>query len=243
MKRTSEAFLFLVLATLLSVNSVHAQTTFDTNLTANTQITWNVIDAPEQAFALYISGTNKWLAEDESQLIFTIQTIDEDITGQITLGNMTWVANDTTLAMDLTIGIWGLTPFLPGFFIEVGEENIESLNETAFSSAERVLGNYLNGTMESYFENSTINGVAYQTIVFSYVQDDTSFGEPQTTELYYDISNGVLVKCRTTYSFGVPYVLELELDSITPPFPIGWEVIAIIGIIAVAGVVIVTYRR
>jgi hypothetical protein len=179
-----------------------------------TKITWNVEEAPEVAFSVWFSGTGNWLASPGSQMAFEVDSLNDDVEGELTLGNITLTANDTDIAKDLTLGVWGLTPWLPGLVVKIGETNMETLNQTAYASAERVLGNYLNGTIESSYEAVLSNGISYDCIVFDYEQDPPGFGEPQRTTLAYDTITGVLVKANTSYSFGIPYSLVLELAEI-----------------------------
>ncbi|MHA2386426.1 MAG: hypothetical protein ACXAEE_09490 [Candidatus Thorarchaeota archaeon] len=186
-------------------------------VSVSTRIAWTVDDAPNIAFALFWSGTGAWIAEKDSQMIFDVTRVDDDIEGELTLGNATWTSNDTEIAMDLIIGVWGLTPWFPGFIVEIGDTNIEALNQTAYASAERVAGNYLNGTMESSYEEVVAHGTSYDCIIFEYEQDPVSFGEPQLTMLAYDLVTGVMVKANTSYSFGTPYSLVLELEGIYTP--------------------------
>jgi hypothetical protein len=80
-------------------------------VSVSTRITWTVEDAPDVAFALFWSGTGAWFAERDSQMIFDVTRVDDDIEGELTLGNATWTSNDTEIAMDLIIGVWGLTPW------------------------------------------------------------------------------------------------------------------------------------
>jgi hypothetical protein len=210
-----------------------------------TRITWNVIEAPDVAFSLWFSGTEKWLALSGSQMTFNITGANDDLEGQLELGNVTLKANNTAIAKDLTLGVWGLTPWHPGLVVRIGDSNLESLNQTAFASAERVAGNYLNGAMVSSFETIESNGIQYDCIVFEYEQDPTGFGEPQMTSLAYDTETGVLVKANTSYSFGIPYILILELEGIHIPSvdPIFlWVGVATAGVVLIV-VAVLRSRR
>ena len=180
----------------------------------NTTISWKVVDTPEVPFSLYWSGTGNWLAQEESMMSYSVAEIGDDVQGPLSLGNLTWVANDTDLAMDLTLGVWGLTPFLPGLIIKNSAEDIEALVLIADASAERVFGNYMNGSIQSLYEDVIVAGTVYSCVTFNYEQDSSGFGEPQETFLAYDTVTGILVQANTTYSFGVPYSLVLELSSI-----------------------------
>ncbi|MHA1906228.1 MAG: hypothetical protein ACW98Y_02960 [Candidatus Thorarchaeota archaeon] len=226
-----------VLVALLLTMPVAAAEGYSDALTpgifGNTTITWEIIDAPEVPFSLFWAGTGNWFAQSNSQLTFTVTDIHEDVEGQLTLGNLTLTANDTDLAQDLTLGVWGLTPFLPGLVIKNGVDDISALIEIAEDSAEHVLGNYLNGTMQIDNDEILVNGITYSCVTFFYEQDPTGFGS-QRTFLAYDNATGVLVQADTTYSFGTPYSLILELSSISSP----GGMIPIIALSAVIGIVV-----
>lgn len=211
----------------------------------STILTWTVVESPKAPFALWFSGAGHWLATNGSEMIFEISGIDEDVEGHLTLGNSTMFANDTDIAKDLTLGVWGSTPWLPGLVVKIGANNIGDLNQTAFAAAQRVSGNYLNGSMTSSYETVTSNGAMYDCIVFEFEQDPTAFGEPQLTTLAYDTETGVLVKADTHYSFGTPYSLVLELQSIEIPTvdpSFIWVGVIVTGVVIVAAVIIWTRR-
>jgi hypothetical protein len=248
MKKQAIPFVLIVL--FLIAPATGTPTDYNPNLmprdSVHTRITWNVIEAPEVAFSLWFSGTGNWLAQEGSQMTFNITGINSDVEGQLELGNVTLTSNDTNIAKDLTLGVWGLTPWLPGLVVKIGNINLESLNQTAFAAAERVAGNYLNGTMESSFEPVESNGRLYDCIVFQYEQDPTGFGEPQITTLAYDTETGVLVKANTSYSFDIPYTLILGLEEIHIPGvdPIlVWAGIAIAGVVLIIVAVVIRTRR
>ncbi len=246
-----KAILGLTMIALVAVLPVGAaaQDGFNTMLypaQKNTVITWTVVHAPGVPFNLYFSGTGAWLAEPGSTMTLNITAIADDVTGVITLGNATWMGQDENIAKDLTLGVWGLTAWLPGLVIPTGGQALEETNSTAHAAAARAGGNYMNGTMTSGLETVTVHGTAYNCIVFNYTQDRTSFGEPQRTYLAYDTDTGVLVRANTSYSFGTPYHLELELCSITPGVPADlFLVIAgiVTGVVLVLIVVVFVRRR
>jgi hypothetical protein len=99
--------------------------------------------------------------------------------------------------------------------------------------------------MESSFGKVVAHGTSYDCVIFEYEQDSVSFGEPQKTMLAYDLVTGVLVEANTSYSFGTPYLLILELESIytpsvDPTFLLVGVAIALVGVLAVA---IIKIRR
>jgi hypothetical protein len=211
----------LLLVIVLSGGSIHVSNGYGAvlipSIWGNTQIAWRVVDCPATPFSLYWSGNGYWLAQPNSTMTLTILAVTEDIEGTITLGNRTWNANDTDIAKDLALGVWGFTPWLPGLIVKIGQQDFDELNKTAYDSADRVPGNFLNGTMISYYSTVTAGGVAHNCLVFDYQQDNTSFGEPQRTYLAYDTGTGLLVRGNTTYSFGTPYELSVELASVYAP--------------------------
>lgn len=245
MKQRSVFILILMLS--LSLTSVNAAVedynpTLVPNPESNPIITWNIIDAPEVPFSLFFSGQAKWIAESSSTLQLRITNIADDVEGEVTLGNATWSGNDTDIAQDLTLGVWGLTPWLPGFVVPIGSSKMTELNITAFASAERISGNYMNGTMNSSYETVVVGDSSYECLVFHYEQDQF-FGEPQITHLAYDTATGVLITANTSYSFGTPYSLVFEISSISTA---GMDfTLAVIGgfVIILVFVVILFVRR
>jgi hypothetical protein len=188
---------------------------------SNTIISWNVIDSPEAAVAWGWVGEGSWFVESGDKINFTVTKVEEDyVTGILGIGNFSIVANNSRIASEIVYGVWGLTPFFPGLIVKIGEENLVGLNETAYASAARVSGNYLNGTMVSSYGSVSASGRSYNCIIFEYEQDPTGFGEPQVTYLAYDTGTGVLVKGNSSYYFGepwLPYSLVIELESIVAP--------------------------
>lgn len=219
----------MVLLCMLSITWTPRVIGYSQDITIGSIIEWSVDAAPAEPFNMFYSEGGFWLAENGSSMTFQIQSIGEDIVGQLSIGNVTVIANDTEIAKDLTFGVWGTpTEWWPGLIVDVGQQNIENLNATAFASAERVLGNYLNGTMMSYYDNISIGMTLIECIIFDYEQDPTGFGDPQITHLAYSVADGLLVEARTRYSFGVPYNLQIMLvssgtptdNSIFSPFPL-----------------------
>ncbi|MFW9850157.1 MAG: hypothetical protein ACFFF4_13555 [Candidatus Thorarchaeota archaeon] len=233
-----------ILVALIVTLPVSATGDYSEMLVVDAIATWDVVEAPDVPFSLFWSGSGKWLAESGSKMQFTISSVDDDIEGTLTLGNHTWMGNDTDIANDLVLGVFGLTPFLPGLFIETSNDSLEDLTTQAMASAFRTFGNYLNGTMESGIEDVTVSSGSYRCIAFDYTQDESGWGEPQRTTLAYDLSSGILVFANTTYSFGVPYSLVLEYSGIiVPPSPLVWaSLILIVGVVVIVGILVVKRR-
>jgi hypothetical protein len=202
-----------------------------------------MVEVPELAVQWGWTGEGAWLAESESIMSFTITTLDEYITGDLTIGNFTIEANNTDVARELVLGVWGLTPFFPGLVVAIGQDNLDDLNVTAYASAERVAGNYLNGTMESSYEPVVVGGTSYDCIVFDYEQDPSGFGEPQRTYLAYDTLTGVLIQANTSVTIVNEYILVLELQSIIPPGPDMLLIVGGLSVVAIVVIVIVVVKR
>ncbi|MCF2136060.1 MAG: hypothetical protein K9W43_02370 [Candidatus Thorarchaeota archaeon] len=180
-----------------------------------TTISWNITDCPDMPFAWGWTDEGKWLAEPGDAMTFAINRTHTDVEGELHLGNFSIYANDTDIARELVLGVWGKTHFFPGLVIEVNDTSIADLNATAYASAAHVKGNYLNGTMKSSYKSMTVIAGTFQCIVFEYEQDPSAYGEPQKTTLAYDLDTGILVWANTSYSFGTPYILTVELSQIT----------------------------
>lgn len=209
----------------------------------STTAIWQIKQTPNVAFESFWTGGGYWIADTFSNMTFSVGNIEEDVAGSLTLGNMSVLTNDTMIARDLTLGVWGAVEFSPGLFIKTGSSDIESLNGTAFAAADRIKGNYLNGTMISYYDNYTVGDIKYECIFFEYEQDSAIFGIPQNTHLVYSLSMGILIYANTSYSFGEPfnpYNFEVEFVSIDysgtmpNPIPIYAIVFTLFIIIAVA---------
>ncbi|TFH06958.1 MAG: hypothetical protein E4H14_09630 [Candidatus Thorarchaeota archaeon] len=158
----------------------------------------------------------------------------------LSIGNVSILANDTNVARDLVLGVGIFSPFEPGLFVKVGASNIDSLNESAYTAAARVSGNFMNGTMGSSYENVTLHGIEYETITFDYQQDTPFTGNPQRTRLIYDIATGVLLIANTSYWFGEgfePYWLEMEFLEITHEG--GYSPLTELYLIVIASVIII----
>ncbi|MHA1960147.1 MAG: hypothetical protein ACW99U_07955 [Candidatus Thorarchaeota archaeon] len=211
----------------------------------NAILTWNVIESPEVPFSFFWTGHGYWAAESGSQMTFEVSEVyDDDVEGSLVLGNASLLANNSEIAMDLALGVWGLTQWMPGLVVKIGDDNFNTLNSTAFAAAERVSGNFLNGTMNSYYEVLTIGDGAYDCIVFDYVQDTPLFGDAQLTRLAYDTGTGVLVFCNTSYSFGTPYSFVLEISSLPNASPdLTLLAVGISVVVLVLGVTLTILRK
>ncbi len=213
------------------------------SLQGNTIVNWRMVEVPELAVQWGWTGEGAWLAASGNIMSFAITTLDEYITGDLTIGNFTIEANNTDAARELILGVWGLTPFFPGLIVAIGQNNLDALNNTAYASAERVQGNYMNGTMESSYEPVVIGGISYDCIVFDYEQDPSGYGEPQRTYLAYDTLTGVLVRANTSVTIVNEYILVLELQSILPPGPAMLLVVGGLSIFAIVVIVLVVVKR
>lgn len=241
----------LIVLTMIILNNLGSSLAYAQDIMPaedrTTTVVWEIKETPQVPFVSFWTGGEYWIAEESSRMTFSIGEIEDDVMGGLKLGNMTVIANDTMIARDLTLGVWGIVEFSPGLFIKTASSDIENLNATAFAAVERVESNYLNGTMASYYDNYTIMSTNYECIIFEYQQDPTYYGTPQRTKLIYSLSTGVLLYANTSYFFGAPYSpyhFEIEFVTIeysgTMPDPI------LIGVIVIAVVlfsIIVYYLK
>ncbi|MFO7835930.1 MAG: hypothetical protein R6V83_04685 [Candidatus Thorarchaeota archaeon] len=225
----------LVFTPLMSTTEYH--TILQPTSNGETTISWSIEESPDVPVEWGWSGEGAWMTEEESSMTFRITNITDVVEGTLHIGNLTITTNDTTIARELVIGVWGLTPFFPGLVVPIGDENMQILNETARASAERVSGNYMNGTMIVSEQAIEVDDTSYECITFDYEQDSSGYAQPQITHLAYDCETGVLVWANTSYSFGTPYNLCLSLEMIAPPSPS--SILALVGIAVIAVVAII----
>jgi len=236
-----------LLVTSLVFSPLMASTEYHTSLQpapdGKTTISWSIEESPDVPFEWGWTGEGAWIAEEGSSMTFRIDNISNSIEGTLHIGNFSVDTNDTTIARELVIGVWGLTPFFPGLVVPIGDANMQNLNETARESAERVSGNFMNGTMSLSKKSIEVHDSDYECITFDYQQDSTGYGEPQITHLAYDLETGVLVWANTSYSFGTPYTLCLSLEMITPPSPNSVFVLMGIAVVAVISLIVIIKVR
>lgn len=219
--KKKEIFTFTILLAVLSMNMIAGSMAYALDIypveDATTEAKWEVTHAPESAFSMYFTGAGNCLIISGSNLSFFVSDINEDVSGLLNVGNVSIMTNDTDVARDFVLGVGIFSPFEPGLFVKAGASNIDVLNESAYTAAARVSGNFMNGTMISTYENVTIGETEYEAITFDYEQDTPFAGDPQRTRLTYDISSGVLLYANTSYWFGEgfePYWLEIEFLEI-----------------------------
>jgi hypothetical protein len=226
--------MILVVAVLLLPISIQAQTdSYGVDVSSGNSVTWDVEIGTN--FTLWYTGGGYCAIENGSTMVFDISDVNLDVFGTLNIGNVTVQANDTMVALDLTLGIW--PNFLPGLFIEVGQQKIDTLNESAYAAADRVLGNWMNGTITSRYENISVGNVLQECIVFDYEQD---LPGTQVTHLAYSLVTGILVEADTSVTFGSTYRLVLSLKGDSGTDLGGLIVIASGGLLAV---IIIAYVK
>ena len=243
--------LFAVLSMSIIIGSQAFANDIEPVLDATTEVKWEVIHASAEPFSMYFTGGGICAIENESAISFTVSEVEEDVGGLLAIGNVTVIANDTDVALDLVLGIGVFSAFEPGLFVKVGSGDITQLNESAYSTAERVSGNSMNGTISSLYDNVTIGDNEYEAIIFDYVQDTPAGGDPQRTHLVYDVNTGVLLYANTSYWLGEgfnPYWLEFQFVEIahegviSPPIFL-YTIIIVTVIVVLLVIMIITKRR
>jgi len=250
--KKQEIFAFTFIIVVLSMNMIVGSMAYALDIQPaedrTTVVNWQVTQAPQTAFNMYFTGAGYCLIETDSTLSFTVGDINGDVEGLLNIGNVSILTNDTDVARDLVLGVGIFSAFEPGLFVETGVSNFNDLNSSAYTSAERVSGNWMNGTMTSSYGNVTIGDIEFEAITFDYEQDTPFAGNPQRTRLIYDITTGVLLYANTSYWFGEgsePYWLEIEFLEISysGPFSPMIYYIAIACIIVVILIAIVVRQR
>ncbi len=250
--KKKEIFAFTILISVLSMNMIVGSMAYALDIhpaeDRTTIVNWQVTQAPQTAFNLYFTGAGYCLIEADSTLSFTVGDINGDVEGLLTIGNVSIMMNDTDVSRDLVLGVGIFSAFEPGLFVETGVSNFNDLNASAYTSAERVSGNWMNGTMTSSYGNVTIGDSEFEAITFDYEQDTPFAGDPQRTRLIYDINTGVLLYANTSYWFGAgsePYWLEIEFMEIaySGPFPLTTIYYVIIASIIVVILIAIVVRQ
>ncbi|MHA2359099.1 MAG: hypothetical protein ACXAB5_02405 [Candidatus Thorarchaeota archaeon] len=209
------SLIVLVALLMLSISSAPQVFGYSSAIRSHQTINWEIDAVPSVPFSMYYTEGGNWLADNESFMSFNIDSFDDDVVGTLSLGNVSVLANDTEVAKDLTLGVWGThTEWWPGLIIKVDSPEVVSLNATAYASAERIEGNYLNGTMTSSYETITIGEYDHQCIVFDFEQD---FPGNQVTHLAYSLTTGILIEANTSYSFGTLYELAIRFVNFVEP--------------------------
>ncbi len=250
--KKKDIFAVTILIAVLSMNMIVGSMAYALDIhpaeDRTTIVNWQVTQAPQTAFNMYFTGAGYCLIEADSTLSFTVGDINDDVEGLLNIGNVSIMTNDTDVARDLVLGVGIFSVFEPGLFVETGVSNFNDLNASAYTSAERISGNWMNGTMTSSYGNVTIGDSEFEAITFDYEQDSPFAGDPQRTRLIYDITTGVLLYANTSYWFGEgsePYWLEIEFLEITysGPFPITTIYYIIIASIIVTILIVLVVRQ
>jgi len=247
-----EILAFTLLVAVLSMNMIMGSMAYALDIhpaeDRTTVVNWQVTQAPQTAFNMYFTGAGYCLIDPDSTLSFTVGDINSDVEGLLVIGNVSILANDTDVSRDLVLGVGIYSAFEPGLFVEIGASNFDDLNASAYASAQRASGNWMNGTMSSSYGNVSIGDSEFEAITFDYEQDTPFAGDPQRTRLIYDITTGVLLYANTSYWFGEgsePYWLEIEFLEITytGPFPLTTIYYIIIASIIVVILIALVVRR
>jgi hypothetical protein len=193
----------------------HTLITSDPN--GYTEIEWSILEAPQNPIEMIFTGGGFAYFSTSDGLYFAIRNASGDVQGSLFLGNYSAIAYDSAVAMDLVLGVWGKVEWWPGLIVGIDQESLDELNATAYAAAERVSGNYLNGTMTSYYDTLNVSGLDVDCFVFEYQQDPGTMEEPQHTYLAYSLETGILMRANTSYYYGgdifKPYALTIEYSG------------------------------
>jgi hypothetical protein len=240
LKRRPALALFMIILALplFAASGVQGYHTLITSGPAGyTEIEWSILEAPGNPIEMIFTGGGFANFSTSDGLYFAVRNATGDVQGRLFMGNYSATAYDTEIAMDLVLGVWGKVQWWPGLVIEVDQESLEELNLTAYAAAERVSGNYLNGTMTSYYDTLNITGLDVDCLVFEYQQDPGTMEEPQHTYLAYSLETGILMRANTSYFYGgevfKPYALVLEYSGY-----MFWRTYNVLEYVAISGVML-----
>ena len=234
----------LVLAPILVTGAQAYSTEIQPTQGREVEIRWRILDASTAPLIMWFTGGGVCNLTNASWMLFTVTEVEGDAGGELILGNTTVLANNTEIAIDLALGVWGSVEWWPGLVVRTGEANMTLLNQTAYAAAERVSGNTANGTMSSYYDNVTASGEVYECIVFEYEQDP-GIGGNQSTYLAYSRETGILIRGATSVDTGTPYFIEVEYAGLTVWTGYGLlDIASIVAILIVlVGIVVYIQKR
>jgi hypothetical protein len=229
---------------MFSTSSATSVTGFSPFIENQARIFWTVEEITN--FTMWYTGGGYCTTVNGSSMEFRPTSLDDDVYGTLSIGNVTVETNNTMIALDLTLGVW--PAWLPGLVVRVGQNNIEALNESAYAAAERTLGNLMNGTMNSRYGNVSSGLSEVECIIFDYQQDPPG---TQITHLAYSLATGVLVEANTMVTFTSTYKLVISFLSLQypttvdmPPVPVNVIIwIGLVGGIVLAVVIIIAIQR
>jgi len=157
-----------------------------------------------------------WKAENGSKMSYTVTAVNEDVYGDLIIGNLT-VTNSSSaeIASALVLGILSWSPGLI--------THTDWANHTE-EAKEQTNSEWINGTLTIPEKNQVYMDKTLETISFILVSSS------QNTTLVYEKSSGVLLEAQT--GFGA-YFLNIEISSTDPPlkevegkfFPLNWMVV------------------
>jgi len=163
---------------------------------STSKIHWRITNVTDAAVEFgYGSGTF-WHAQAGQALSFEIQGIvNDELTGLLTIGNLTLPANDSRIAAELVFSIW---PWFPGL---VSNRDWNAVDQAATEAAS---GFWMNGTLD------ILEGLSTKT----YVYHQGPWGNQNTT-LIYDTNSGILLSAYTEFFFQNDYHLGIDFIALT----------------------------
>ena len=196
--------IFLLLSVLLfsfGTSGVKAEE-FEVETGSNAKwIINSVSDQPVSWYRIDVwTDLGSWAAENNSKIQYTITEIQEEIYGDLTIGNLSISdASSAEIASDLAIGVlmWG-----PGLITHTNWT--KHINE----ATEQSQSDWLNGSLHITESTESYLSISLETIKFTMVSAS------QNTTLIYDRNSGILLEAQT--GFG-SYFLDIELSSTDPP--------------------------
>ncbi|MFQ6126641.1 MAG: hypothetical protein ACE5R6_18805 [Candidatus Heimdallarchaeota archaeon] len=169
-----------------------------------THAEWHIHSVNAQPVPWYRIGVwtylGSWKAENGSEISYTVTAVNEDVYGDLNIGNLT-VTNSSSAEIASAL-VLGILTWSPGLITHTDwVKHTEEAQEQANSE-------WVNGTLTVPEKNQVYMGKTFETISFILVSTS------QNTTLVYEKNSGALLEAQT--GFGA-YFLDIEISSIDPP--------------------------
>jgi hypothetical protein len=217
------SFVFVLSTVLLCVQPTTAQTDpyapiLYPDAFSTSKLHWRITNVTDEVVEFGFGSGTFWHAQAGQELSFEVQEIaDGELTGLLTIGNLTIPANDSRIAAELVFSIW---PWFPGL--------VSHLDWTAVdqSATEAAASLFMNGSMEIHD--------GFSTKRYEYHQGPSG---NQNTTLIYDINSGILLSAYTEFFFLNDYHLGIDFVTITQN-PTNLNTLLFLGIFTVVLVLV-----
>jgi hypothetical protein len=217
------SFVFVLSTILLCIQPTTAQngsyaTILYPDAFSTSKLHWRITNVTDEVVEFGFGSGTFWHAQAGQELSFEVQVIaDDDLTGLLTIGNLTLPANDSRIAAELVFSIW---PWFPGLVSHLDWIAVDQAATEAAASF------YMNGTLDIQ------DGASTKT----YVYHQGPWGNQNTT-LVYDIDSGILLSAYTEFFFLNDYHLGIDFVALTQN-PTNLNTLLFLGVFAIVLVIV-----